>query len=190
MSKFVKTAVAAVMVMGAFASTSSIAAGNNGTARFYGTIEDSPCSIVPDDHKLEVDMGDIGSEKLKGGKSTTPKEFQIRLQDCVFDTQTKASTTFTGTIYTAVANSNNYTIFSTETGMPFENVSLAIGDEHGTAYKSGMPIEQLLTLDTSSTPAKGKSNQTLNFKAWLVGESAMPTLGAFEANTTFQITYL
>ncbi|ENG7790713.1 type 1 fimbrial protein, partial [Escherichia coli] len=103
MSKFVKTAIAAVMVMGAFASTSSIAAGNNGTARFYGTIEDSPCSIVPDDHKLEVDMGDIGSEKLKGGKSTTPKEFQIRLQDCVFDTQTKASTVFTGTIYTAVS---------------------------------------------------------------------------------------
>lgn len=188
MSKFVKTAVAAVMVMGAFASTSSIAAGNNGTARFYGTIEDSPCSIVPDDHKLEVDMGDIGSEKLKGGKSTTPKEFQIRLQDCVFDTQAKASTVFTGTIYAAVANSNNYTIFSTETGMPFEHVSLAIGDEHGTAYKSGMPIEQLLTLDTATT--KGKPNQTLNFKAWLVGESEMPTLGAFEANTTFQITYL
>ncbi|TGW31080.1 type 1 fimbrial protein, partial [Escherichia coli] len=67
-------------------------------------------------------------------------------------------------------------------------VSLAIGDEHGTAYKSGMPIEQLLTLDTATT--KGKPNQTLNFKAWLVGESEMPTLGAFEANTTFQITYL
>ncbi len=46
MSKFVKTAIAATMVMGAFASTSTIAAGNNGTARFYGTIEDSPCSIV------------------------------------------------------------------------------------------------------------------------------------------------
>ena len=61
MSKFVKTAIAATMVMGAFASTSTIAAGNNGTARFYGTIEDSPCSIVPDDHKLEVDMGDIGA---------------------------------------------------------------------------------------------------------------------------------
>ncbi len=42
MSKFVKTAIAATMVMGAFASTSTIAAGNNGTARFYGTIEDSP----------------------------------------------------------------------------------------------------------------------------------------------------
>lgn len=41
MSKFVKTAIAAAMVMGAFTSTATIAAGNNGTARFYGTIEDS-----------------------------------------------------------------------------------------------------------------------------------------------------
>ena len=64
MSKFVKTAIAAAMVMGVFTSTATIAAGNNGTARFYGTIEDSVCSIVPDDHKLEVDMGDIGAEKL------------------------------------------------------------------------------------------------------------------------------
>lgn len=43
MSKFVKTAIAAAMVMGAFTSTATIAAGNNGTARFYGTIEDSVC---------------------------------------------------------------------------------------------------------------------------------------------------
>ena len=54
MSKFAKTAIAAAMVMGAVVSSSAFAAGNNGTARFYGTIEDSPCSIVPDDHKLEV----------------------------------------------------------------------------------------------------------------------------------------
>ena len=80
MSKFVKTAIAAAMVMGAFTSTATIAAGNNGTARFYGTIEDSVCSIVPDDHKLEVDMGDIGAEKLKNNGTTTPKNFQILLQ--------------------------------------------------------------------------------------------------------------
>lgn len=106
MSKFVKTAIAAAMVMGAFTSTATIAAGNNGTARFYGTIEDSVCSIVPDDHKLEVDMGDIGAEKLKNNGTTTPKNFQIRLQDCVFDTQETMTTTFTGTV--SSANSGNY----------------------------------------------------------------------------------
>ncbi|MBE1171215.1 type 1 fimbrial protein, partial [Escherichia coli] len=30
----------------AMTSASVVAAGNNGTVRFYGTIEDSPCSIV------------------------------------------------------------------------------------------------------------------------------------------------
>ncbi len=62
MSKFVKTAIAAAMVMGVFTSTATIAAGN-GTARFYGTIEDSVCSNpLRDDYKLEVDMGDIGAK--------------------------------------------------------------------------------------------------------------------------------
>ncbi|NAG96460.1 fimbrial protein, partial [Escherichia coli] len=104
MSKFAKTAIAAAMVMGAVVSSSAFAAGNNGTARFYGTIEDSPCSIVPDDHKLEVDMGDIGAAKLTGGGTTTPKDFQIRLQDCVFSTETNMETTFTGTNYAGPAN--------------------------------------------------------------------------------------
>lgn len=187
MSKFVKTAIAAAMVMGAFTSTSSFAEGNNGTARFYGTIEDSVCSIVPDDHKLEVDMGNIGAEKLKNNGTTTPKDFQIRLQDCVFDTQTTMTTTFTGTVSTA--NSGNYyTIFNTDTGAAFNNVSLAIGDQQGTSYKSGAGINQQIVKDTATS--KGKPKQTLNFKAQLVGATDAPDLGGFEANTTFQITYL
>ncbi|EMC8353513.1 type 1 fimbrial protein, partial [Escherichia coli] len=120
MSKFVKTAIAAAMVMGAFTSTATIAAGNNGTARFYGTIEDSVCSIIPDDHKLEVDMGDIGAEKLKNNGTTTPKSFQIRLQDCVFDTQETMTTTFTGTV-SSTNSGNYYTIFNTDTGAAFNN---------------------------------------------------------------------
>lgn len=187
MSKFVKTAIAAAMVMGTFTSTATIAAGNNGTARFYGTIEDSVCSIVPDDHKLEVDMGDIGAEKLKNNGTTTPKNFQIRLQDCVFDTQETMTTTFTGTVSSA-NSSNYYTIFNTDTGAAFNNVSLAIGDSLGTSYKSGMGIDQKIVKDTATN--KGKAKQTLNFKAWLVGAADAPDLGNFEANTTFQITYL
>lgn len=73
MSKFVKAAVATAMLMGALTSASVVAAGNNGTVRFYGTIEDSPCSIVPDDHKLEVDMGSIGTGSLTGGKKPHQK---------------------------------------------------------------------------------------------------------------------
>lgn len=188
MSKFAKTAIAAAMVMGAVVSSSAFAAGNNGTARFYGTIEDSPCSIVPDDHKLEVDMGDIGAAKLTGGGTTTPKDFQIRLQDCVFTTETNIETTFTGTNYAGPANTDNYALFNVDSGVAMNHVSLVIGDTHGKGYKVGEKIVQPIVMDTSTS--KGKDKQTLNFKAWLVGETDAPDLGQFETLTTFQITYL
>ncbi len=86
------------MVMGVFTSTATMAAGNNGTARFTAPLK-TVCSIVPDNHKLEVDMGDMGPEKLKNNGTTTPKSFQIGLQDCVFDTQETMTTTFTGTFF-------------------------------------------------------------------------------------------
>ncbi|AXM03502.1 fimbrial protein [Escherichia fergusonii] len=95
-------------------------------------------------------------------------------------------TTFTGNVSTG--NENYYTIFNTDTGAAFNNVSLAIGDKQGTSYKSGVGIEQPIVND--SVTNKGKPKQTLNFKAWLVGAAGTPDLGGFEANTTFQITYL
>ncbi|EHB7572938.1 type 1 fimbrial protein, partial [Escherichia coli] len=49
-------------------------------------------------------------------------------------------------------------------------------------------IDQKIVKDTATN--KGKAKQTLNFKAWLVGAADAPDLGNFEANTTFQITYL
>ncbi|SPW58343.1 fimbrial-like protein YfcV [Escherichia coli] len=49
-------------------------------------------------------------------------------------------------------------------------------------------IVQPIVMDASTS--KGKDKQTLNFKAWLVGETEAPDLGQFETLTTFQITYL
>ena len=52
----------------------------------------------------------------------------------------------------------------------------------------GEKIVQPIVMDASTS--KGKDKQTLNFKAWLVGETEAPDLGQFETLTTFQITYL
>ena len=54
----------------------------------------------------------------------------------------------------------------------------------------GAEIKQPIVKDSST--GKGKPKQTLNFKAWLVGETdaVTPTLAPFETLTTFQITYL
>lgn len=133
-------------------------------------------------------MGDIGAAKLTGGGTTTPKDFQIRLQDCVFSTETNMETTFTGTNYAGPANTDNYALFNVDSGVAMKNVSLVIGDTHGKGYKVGEKIVQPIVMDASTS--KGKDKQTLNFKAWLVGETEAPDLGQFKTLTTFQITYL
>ncbi|MBW8499897.1 fimbrial protein [Escherichia coli] len=97
------------------------------------------------------------------------------------------TTTFTGNA-SSTNSGNYYTIYNTDTGAAFNNVSLAIGDAQGTSYKSGTGINQTIVKDTATN--KGKAKQTLDFKAWLVGAADAPDLGNFEANTTFQITYL
>ncbi len=80
-------------------------------------------------------MGDIGSGILKNNGTSTPKAFQIHLQDCVFDTQTTMTTTFTGNA-SSTNSGNYYTIYNTDTGAAFNNVSLAIGDAQGTSIKA------------------------------------------------------
>ncbi len=98
------------------------------------------------------------------------------------------TTTFTGNPYSG--NSKNYSLSNMDNGTEIPNVSLVIGDQRGTGYDLGAGIDQDIAMDSST--GKGKQKQTLNFKAWLVGETAAvtPTPAPFETLTTFQITYL
>ena len=67
------------------------------------------------------------------------------------------TTTFTGTV--SSANSGNYyTIFNTDTGAAFNNVSLAIGDSLGTSYKSGMGICRVNISIVPSVPPKATTS--------------------------------
>ena len=87
-------------------------------------------------------------------------------------------------------NADNYSLSNMDNGTEIPNVSLVIGDQHGTGYALGAEIKQPIVKDSST--GKGKPKQTLNFKAWLVGETdaVTPTPAPFETLTTFQITYL
>lgn len=66
-------------------------------------------------------MGSIGTGSLTGGKTTTPKDFQIRLQDCNFNTETTMATTFTGNPYST--NADNYSLSNMDNGTEIPNVS-------------------------------------------------------------------
>lgn len=96
-------------------------------------------------------MGSIGTGSLTGGKTTTPKDFQIRLQDCNFNTETTMATTFTGNPYST--NADNYSLSNMDNGTEIPNVSLVIGDQHGTGYALGAEIKQPIVKDSSTEKA-------------------------------------
>ena len=97
-------------------------------------------------------------------------------------------TTFTGTNYAGPANTDNYALFNVDSGVAMKNVSLVMAIPMAKGYKVG---EKDCSANRDGCfNQQRKDKQTLNFKAWLVGETDAPDLGQFETLTTFQITYL
>lgn len=184
MNKFVKAAISAAMVMGAMSSAH--AGMNTGKVTFYGTIEESPCSVKVGDEDQRVNMGHVGTGSLKGNLTTTPVDFYIHLQDCNFTTEKDMSTVFNGITHST--KTDNLALMGTMGEM--SGASLAIGDRLGKAVKIGDAITYPIVMNSATS--KGMPTQDLQFKAWLVGEDAATPvdLGDFTSVANYQITYL
>ncbi|WP_213133028.1 fimbrial major subunit StfA [Citrobacter sp. FP75] len=185
MKTVVKTAVSAALVMG-FASFAN-AGTNTGTVTFTGTIEDSPCSIVVGDEHQTVNLGHIGTGSLLGGKSSSMVDFNINLENCAFTTEKNMSTVFSATGNESTNNAGNIALISTKGEMA--GSSIVIGDDKGSRIALGAESTQAMTLDGSGVAL---ANQTLNFKAWVQGDSAASTIdtGEFSSVVNFAISYL
>jgi type 1 fimbria pilin len=68
----------------------------SGTVKFTGSIIDAPCSIDPNSNGQEVNLGQVSSVALQNSGKSTPKNFEIHLQDCSLSTEKTVTTTFTG----------------------------------------------------------------------------------------------
>lgn len=66
----------------------------SGTVKFSGSIIDAPCSIK--NTNIDVNLGAVSSNILKGGGRSESKAFKIELQNCTAKTQNGVKTTFTG----------------------------------------------------------------------------------------------
>lgn len=186
MSKFVKTAIAAAMVMGVFTSTATIAAGNNGTARFTAPLK-TQCVLsfrTITNWKLIWVISVPKNWKITAPPRRKVSRFVCKIAYLILRKQWPLPLLVAFLLQIAAI----ITPFSIPIPVRHLTMLAAIGDSLGTSYKSGMGIDQKIVKDTSTN--KGKAKQTLNFKARLVGAADAPDLGNFEANTTFQITYL
>ncbi|WP_261641958.1 fimbrial protein [Erwinia mallotivora] len=148
--KLNKIAITAIM---AFGMVSAAHAGQgNGTVTFTGSIIDAPCSISPESVYQVVEFGEVTSAALKDSGTSTPRPFQIKLQNCTFETASSVTTTFSG------AESTNGLLGMTGNA---KGASIAITDGVGSIVKLGEPTaKQQLQQD----------NNTLSFSAYLKGD--------------------
>ncbi|MEE4412054.1 MULTISPECIES: fimbrial protein [unclassified Serratia (in: enterobacteria)] len=159
--KLNKIMMAAVLAFGATSMMANAAVKDqgHGTVTFTGSIIDAPCSITPETVDQIVDLGQVSNVALKDGGKSTPKNFQIKLENCELITEKEGknntvSLTFTGA--SSEANDGRLGITGTAQG-----ASIAITDGAGTVIELGKPTD---------VQELQNGNNTLSFAAYLQGD--------------------
>lgn len=150
-----------------------------GDVTFVGKIIDAPCTIKNihigvNGNQEGIPMGAISSVLLSAGGSSTPRDFQIDLENCSLTTASSVSTTFSGV--ESPIKSGALAINGTA-----KNAAIVITDRGGNQIKLGTKTpEQTLT----------GQNNSLKFSAYLQGDAANPAVaGDFKAIATFALSY-
>lgn len=150
----------------------------HGTVTFIGSIIDAPCSIDPDTIDQTVNLGQVSNVALaeNGGKGTsTPKNFEIRLEKCNIGDKGKSVTAK----FTGAEGGTKGMLGMTGTA---KGASIAMTDGKG----------QLINLGTD-TEAQALQNgkNTLMFAAYVQGDGASSAItpGDFKSVANFTLAY-
>ncbi len=147
----------------------------SGRVTFTGSIIEAACSVNPDSSDQEVDLGQIAASQLAGNGSSTPRNFEILLENCALDTD-KANTV-TVTFGGSAADSTNKLLGITGTA---SGAGVAVTDGSGTQITLGQATAARELLEGSNT---------LNFSAYLQGISDEISTGEFQSVADFTLAY-
>jgi type 1 fimbria pilin len=175
--KLNKIMLAVAMTLGTI-SMAHAADQGHGKVTFTGSIIDAPCSIAPESIDQTIELGQISNAALKDSGQSTPKNFEIKLEDCSFGTpaaKNKVQVTFTG--MESVAGNGLLGITGNAKG-----ASIAITQGDGAVIELGKPTKEHVLQD---------GNNTLSYTAYMQGDgaSAVITEGDFQAVTDFTLAY-
>ncbi|MFJ3264858.1 fimbrial protein [Serratia liquefaciens] len=179
--KLNKIMMATVLALGV--SSTAFADQGHGKVTFTGSIIDAPCSINPESIDQTVELGQISNVSLKGGGTSTPRNFSIDLENCSFEAddkgvlqKNKVTVTFTG--MESVAGNGLLGITGTAKG-----ASVAITDGAGQVIKLGLPTKP---------QALQSGSNTLSYAAYMQGdngENEIISEGDFQAVADFTLAY-
>jgi len=180
--KISKIASAVVLTMGV-ASFGALADAGSGKVTFWGSIIDAPCSIKNGYGDQRIELGQISNTHLDNGGISTPRPFDIELENCSFDKDTTTGDLLYNTVKVTFTGGNATT----------DMKMLAItGQAAGAGVRIQDTSSQLITLaKPSSGRVLGVGNNTLSFSAYLekIPSVTNVTPGDFEAVTNFTLAY-
>ncbi|MEY0164535.1 fimbrial protein [Providencia rettgeri] len=161
-----KKVIIGVCVSGMISSSALAVDQGHGKVTFKGEIIDAPCSISADSVDQTVELGQIANSILANGGASSPKQFTIELEDCVFPNNAgvkyndKVQITFSG----ASAGFNPKLLGVTgltPNDALVGNVGIQITDTQG------MPID--MGVSTSQAHQLQEGSNTLQYSAFMRG---------------------
>lgn len=167
------------LISSAMCSSVFAADAGNGRINFTGAIIDAPCSIAPESVDQTVDLGQVSNVALADGGKSTPRPFEIALENCdVSSLSNGVSLTFTGAAASFDTTNKILGIVGTAAGAGIQITS-----------GSGKVVE-LATPTAYQTLQNG--NNTLLLSAYLMGNGgdiSTITPGDFTSVANFTLDY-
>lgn len=185
-----KIAYIAALISSAIVSP-ALADQGHGKVIFKGEIIDAPCSISSDSIDQTVWLGQIANSVLANGGSSTAKQFNIELEDCVFPKDAtgkfyndKVSITFSGSSSKFNPKLLGVTGLDATDSTIAGNVGIQLTDTNSIALDMGVATAQEHQLQAG--------DNTLRYSAYVQGANVAVDkipLGKFEGVTNFTLTY-
>ncbi|ECK2142749.1 fimbrial protein StdA [Salmonella enterica subsp. enterica serovar Enteritidis] len=188
------TAVAAIMsaAPSAFADVVANHDFGGGTITFRGSVTEAPCSIVPGDDKLDINLGQVSQKMLSAAdKGSTPVDVVIHLNSCQFDVDTPPANGGTANPHGALSKVDvefaNYTSSSVSTGL-LHNDGTAAHVDVQLLDNAGQPIPlDRVASDATAHQLTGPTGE-MTFKARMLASGAA-TAGSVSARVDYKLKY-
>lgn len=190
------TAVAAIMsaAPSAFADVVANKDFGGGTITFRGSVTEAPCSIVPGDDKLDINLGQVSQKMLSAAdKGSTPVDVVIHLNSCQFDVDNPPANGGTANPHGALSKVDvefaNYATSDASKGLlhndgDAQHVDVQLLDN------SGQPLVLNRTASDSNSTAHQLTGSTgeMTFKARMLASDAA-TAGSVSARVDYKLKY-
>lgn len=166
----------AVLVSSAMSASVLAADMGHGKVTFKGAIITAPCSISPNSIDQTIELGQIADSTLMGGGRSTPRTFDVSLENCKSENlKSGVQLTFSGAA--AAFDTTNKTL-----GL--------VGTASGAGVQITNPAGQVITLGKPSPfQIIQNGSNTLRFAAYLIGDGDKAKTGEFSTIADFTLNY-